>query len=79
MPYVKPEVRAAIRLDVPPREPGELAYKLWWEVRKYHQRTEDGYANRIQIYGIIAGLAAEWYRREVAPYEDEKIKENGDA
>lgn len=30
------------------------------------------------LLGVLDAVSKEFYRRKVAPYEDEKIKENGD-
>ena len=37
---------------------------------RYHQHNE--------IIGLLECTKEEWYRRKTAPYEDEKILENGD-
>ncbi|PIQ73980.1 MAG: hypothetical protein CO002_03030 [Candidatus Portnoybacteria bacterium CG_4_8_14_3_um_filter_44_10] len=37
-----------------------------------------GYAFIALITGVFKNIADEFYRRYAAPYEDEKIKENGD-
>lgn len=36
------------------------------------------YAQQNEIIGMLESCKLEWYRREVAPYEEEKIKQNGD-
>ena len=38
---------------------------------KCYQKAND-------LVGMLEGVKLEFYRRKVAPYEDEKIKENGD-
>lgn len=37
-----------------------------------------GYAIFNRAMGVLDCVAREFYRRKVAPYEDKKIKENGD-
>ena len=37
-----------------------------------------GYKTLNAIIGVLECCKQEWYRRKVAPYEDQKIKENGD-
>lgn len=37
-----------------------------------------GYFIMVYVIGTLACVALEFYRRRGAPYEDEKIKENGD-
>lgn len=39
---------------------------------------EPRYFNYNRAMGVLSAIQAEWYRRDVAPYEDEKIVENGD-
>jgi hypothetical protein len=36
------------------------------------------YAEANKLMGVLACVAAEFYRRDVAPYEDEKRTQNGD-
>lgn len=86
MPYIKPERRGkyeevigklvAILKSLPPEEvDGELNYvitKLLKEVyplRYYHIN---------KAIGVLECVKQEYYRRVAAPYEDQKIKENGD-
>ena len=37
-----------------------------------------GYTRANELMGMLQGVQSEFYRRKVAPYEDEKIEENGD-
>ena len=39
---------------------------------------EPRYFNYNRAMGVLSSIQAEWYRRDVAPYEDKKIAENGD-
>lgn len=41
----------------------------------YHEKT---FTTMSQIIGVLESVKQEFYRRVVAPYEEEKIKENGD-
>lgn len=36
------------------------------------------YFNYNRAMGVLSSIQAEWYRRDVGPYEDKKIQENGD-
>lgn len=36
------------------------------------------YFNYNRAMGVLGSIQAEWYRRDVGPYEDQKIQENGD-
>lgn len=38
----------------------------------------ENYQDMNDVMGALAGAQMEFYRRTVAPYEDTKIKENGD-
>lgn len=84
MPYIKPERRERLDakieelvqvVDLNHRE-GELNYivtRLFWELKgegKYHDFNE--------LIGAVECAKMEFYRRKLAPYEDEKIKVNGD-
>lgn len=81
MPYVKSEVRTDLFFGaVRPKTPGELNYMFsqvaanYWNdlaVPKSYQRLND-------IIGALEGAKLEFYRRVAGPYEDIKIKENGD-
>ncbi|MEM2969921.1 MAG: hypothetical protein QXR63_03180 [Candidatus Bathyarchaeia archaeon] len=86
MPYIKPERRTkyakvleeltGILEALPPEEvDGELNYvvtrilKTVYPLRYYHIN---------KAIGVLECIKQEYYRRIAAPYEDEKIKENGD-
>lgn len=42
------------------------------------QLYEPKYFNYNRAMGVLSSVQAEFYRRDVAPYEDKKIIENGD-
>ena len=59
---------------------GDLNYtvtKLIKETLKA-ENVEKSYAQLNEIIGMLESCKLEFYRREVAPYEDKKIKENSD-
>jgi hypothetical protein len=84
MPYIKKEDRdrfnAFTRLldeqDI--RTPGELNYLITMMVHKYLNQKPESYVMYNDAVGALEGAKLELYRRHVASYEDEKIKENGD-
>ena len=39
---------------------------------------EHNYFSYNRAMGVLSGIQAEWYRRDVGSYEDKKIQENGD-
>ena len=59
-------------------EPGHLNYIIFALVRRMLQMEPIGYARLNAIIGALECCKAEIYRRIVAPYEDEKIDQNGD-
>ncbi len=44
----------------------------------YVWRVEPSYFRAAALSGVLTNVAAEFYRRAVTPYEDQKIKANGD-
>lgn len=84
MPYIKEERRNAIDGDVTYnidltelKNAGELNYAF--TVIAHHYLSDGENYQRINdIIGALEGCKLELYRRVAAPYEDVKIKENGD-
>lgn len=80
MPYIKSGNRSQLRLIAAGRKPGapgELNYLFtrialdYWSGKQNYQAAND-------IIGALEGAKMEFYRRHVAPYEDTKIRDNGD-
>jgi hypothetical protein len=86
MPYIKPEDRERMSvMDVcRAGTPGELNYQITKLCLGYIARRFDvegiklNYQAINDIVGALEGAKLEFYRRVAAPYEDTKIKENGD-
>jgi hypothetical protein len=84
MPYIKQEDRARFasileRLnEVPIRSAGELNFLVTSVVHRYLQQFPKSYGVYNEAIGALEAAKLELYRRQVAPYEDIKIKENGD-
>lgn len=81
MPYIKPEDRNDIRdalESVNPVNAGELQYVFAVVLNNYMRDREMRYQDLNDIIGALEGAKLEFYRRVVVPYEDTKIKENGD-
>lgn len=58
---------------------GDLNYAITrLAVEKMNGGTQITYASMSAIHGVLADVAAEFYRRMMAPYEDTKLKEHGD-
>lgn len=82
MPYINRQARErfdkALEALPAPRTPGELNYLLTWIASSYEYSHGSEYTIYNAIIGALECAKLEFYRRMVAPYEDEKIKENGD-
>jgi hypothetical protein len=78
MPYIikHRRQRLAERRDEP-RNTGELNYVITTIINEYY-RYQGGYSSINDVLGALEGAKLEFYRRVAAPYEDQKIKENGD-
>jgi hypothetical protein len=77
MPYIKQQDRETL-LYRDPDTPGELNYMISCLAEYYCRVKGDSYQTFNDILGAFDGASREFYRRVVAPYEDKKIKENGD-
>lgn len=59
------------------RNGGDLQYILAEAIQTYLEKNGSRYQNCQDIMGALSGAQSEFYRCVVAPYEDEKIAENG--
>jgi len=57
---------------------GELQFAMAAMFQFYIRNKGLNYQTCNDIMGALSGAQMEFYRRTVAPYEDEKIKENSD-
>ena len=79
MPYITEEARKRVATNNPAfTTAGELNYYLTSGCIMYMEDKELSYQTINDIIGALEGAKAEFYRRVVVPYEDLKIKENGD-
>lgn len=83
MPYITQERRGAISGSFPecndfPKNSGELNYYITLALLQYVREKGRCYQTFNDIAGVMDNCYKEFYRRVVAPYEDEKIKLNGD-
>lgn len=83
MPYIKQERQVFLDRDdhsdqEDPKNAGELNYVLTTIIRDYFYGNGGRYQQINDIMGALEGAKTEFYRRVAAPYEDEKIKTNGD-
>ncbi len=78
MPYIKPEQRERLAKGENPTDSGELNYTITRILLQYLERKGKNYAHINEIMGVLNCVTQEFYRRWAAPYEDQKIQENGD-
>lgn len=78
MPYIKQNQRDYLERQPWPQTAGELNYMFTTLINKYGVENGVSYRTINDILGALEGAKLEFYRRIVAPYEDQKIKENGD-
>lgn len=78
MPYIKEERREEVEVSLKPEDAGELNYLLTTIIYDYMVRKGKRYQVMNDIVGAIENSKLELYRRVIAPYEDKKLKENGD-
>lgn len=84
MPYIKKEKREYLDNQLSMLtgalrgEPGELSYVLTRICLSMLQGFPGKYEDFASIVGVLDLTKAEFVRRMVEPYEDEKIKSNGD-
>ena len=86
MPYINQDDRPPINQLVQPliehlrslptdQQDGALNYAVTKVLKNLYPPK---YFNYNRAMGVLGSIQAEWYRRDVAPYEDQKITENGD-
>lgn len=82
MPYIKQGTRTYFtegieRLTPMIKTEGELNYVITCLVKAFAD-AEPGYSVLASVTGVLENVKQEFYRRVAVPYEDKKIKENGD-
>lgn len=82
MPYIKQEDRngfhQALALMPLIHTPGELNYLISKLLFSYAHHSGLSYQKINDIIGALEGAKLEFYRRVAVPYEESKIKLNGD-
>lgn len=90
MPYIKDddkvkwkrviaELQHAFEVFAPDEvHAGDLNYLFSMVAKQYLVSKGLQYAHINDVLGALDGASKEFYRRLVAPYEDKKIKNNGD-
>jgi hypothetical protein len=91
MPYIKQDKRDILEVPLkdliheiqgllkekPQNAPGILNYCITTLIT-YVYNKETKYEDIAAVTGMLENVKQEFYRRYAVPYEDEKIKENGD-
>ena len=78
MPYVNKFAKELLDTGYPPQTPGELTYVIYRTCLNYFDKGKFNFIAIATVMGCLVCAMLELYRRKVAPYEQEKIKENGD-
>jgi hypothetical protein len=78
MPYIIKAAREQLDDGGLPDNAGELNYVITNLLDDYLSAYGLNYTNVNALVGVLECAKLELYRRIAAPYEDEKIKENGD-
>jgi hypothetical protein len=78
VPYITEHQREMLDAGAEPNGPGELNYCITVMVKEYMEGRTLNYALINEVMGAMACARAEFYRRVAVPYEEQKIKENGD-
>ena len=85
MPYLKKEDKDKFKgmlkemKKTPPTTAGEINFLVTSLVHEYMKSQGLNYQKINDVVGALDGAKVEFQRRIVGPYEDIKIKENGDA
>ena len=78
MPYIAQSSRTWLEEQGnPPGSPGELTYLLTQLIRRYLGKSPR-FSDFAAVLGSLEATKLELYRRMVAPYEDQKRRENGE-
>ena len=78
MPYIERDRRSALEPSGKPETAGELNYAVTRLVDRYLSEKGLRYQHVNEAIGVLECAKLELYRRIAAPYEDKKIREEGD-
>ncbi len=83
MPYIKFEDREKFNIYLEPmteniNSKGDLTYCLYKLCCLYLKTMTKSYTTMSTLMSCLEDAKLEWYRKKMAPYEDQKILENGD-
>ena len=77
MPYISKEARQDLAFNPNPVTPGELNYLITMTVLDY-LGSDPNYQRFNDAVGALECAKMELFRRKINPFEDQKLKENGD-
>lgn len=81
MPYIPQKKRAALDpvfACEPAQNAGELNFQITQLVQAFLKQGTESYARYNAAIGALECAKLELYRRKLAPYENQKIFDNGD-
>lgn len=80
MPYIKDAHLRELLISGKtfPRNAGELTFMLFYLCRKYVEVNGKTFTVLAEVLGALSATSLEFYRKDIAPYEDTKIVDNGD-
>ncbi len=78
MPYIPSDKRNDMDAGYNAQNVGQLTYQLTRVAILYLEAKGQSYQTYAEILGALEATKLELYRRSIGPYEDTKIKENGD-
>lgn len=78
VPYIKKQDRVPLEMSRHAQTPGELNYLLTITALDYLDRHKLDYGTLNAIIGAFESAKREFQRRVVDPYEDDKMRSNGD-
>ena len=78
MPYITDHDKEQINRGRNPENAGQLNYLLTMICSQYLKDNDERYQTYNDIIGVLTCIQHETYRRKIGPYEEIKIKENGD-
>jgi hypothetical protein len=78
MPYITKDRKAEMKLGHQPKTAGDLNFLFTTAILNYIRGKGLKYQTINDVVGALASCSDEFYRRIVSPYENTKIKSNGD-
>ncbi|HXJ69366.1 MAG TPA: hypothetical protein VNM39_10705 [Verrucomicrobiae bacterium] len=78
MPYIDQDARLHLAITYAPRTAGELNYLISLLIARFVKSGPLNYERLNAAMGAHVGAGREFYRRVVVPYEERKMRSNGD-